>query len=153
MAPGIGYYLKPVGSDIGSVRSGWVGLRTYEAKSDINVLDYNSRLRRDSAYPSSYSISTQNVGSIGYLSNLLDFRVSSYGSVSDFRGESPVKPVRICFDLLRFKPKLRNRTVTRHTKDRKVIQIWAQKCIWEIWTQKCRNRELQAKVVNSDLAS
>ena len=51
-------------SDIGSVWSGRLGLRTYEAKSDVAALDYNSRLRGDSTVLSSYSESAQNWGSL-----------------------------------------------------------------------------------------
>ena len=76
-----------------------------------------------STFLSSDSESTHNLESIGYLSDLSDFRVPSYGSISDFRGESPFKTGQIQRTLLRFKPKLRNRTITRHTKVRKVRQI------------------------------
>ena len=81
-----------------SARSSRLGLRTYEAKSDVAALDYNSRLRRDIPFLSSYSD-------------------------PDFEGEFPVKLIGLCSDLLCFKPKVRNRTVTRHTKVRKVHQI------------------------------
>ena len=75
-------------------RFGRVGLRTYEAKSDVAALDYNSRLRGGVKFLSSYSELTQNLRPIGYFVYLPDFRVPSNGSVSDVRGQSPVKPRR-----------------------------------------------------------
>ena len=71
-------------SDIGSVRSDQAGLRAYEAKSELSALAYNSRLRGVVTFLSSDSESTQNMESIGYLSDPLDFCVPSYGSVSEF---------------------------------------------------------------------
>ena len=80
-------------SDIGSVRSGRHGFPTSDPEPDFTTWGYNSRLRRASTFLSSDSESTQNLGSIGYLVHLSDFRVPSYGSVSGFRGESLVKAV------------------------------------------------------------
>ena len=57
------------GYRVGLVGSGRPGLRTYDAKSDFAALD---------------SESTRSLGSTGYLSDLSDFGVLSYGSVSDF---------------------------------------------------------------------
>ena len=39
-------------SEIGSVRSGEVGLSTYEAKCDVFVFGYNSQLRGDNTFAS-----------------------------------------------------------------------------------------------------
>ena len=83
-------------SDIGSVRSGRHGVPTSDAETDFTVWAYNSQLRGAGTFLSSYSESTQNLGSTGYLVHLSDFRVRSYGSVSDFRGESPAKPIGLC---------------------------------------------------------
>ena len=82
-------------SDIESVRSGQLGLRTYEPMVDVAALNHNSRLRVDNTFQSSYSGSTQNLGYVGCFWDLSDFRVPSYGSVLDFRGESPVKSIGI----------------------------------------------------------
>ena len=106
-------------SDIGSTRSVRLGPLTYEAKPDVVAVVYNSQLCGDITFLSSYSKYTQNLGSIEYLMDLSDFRVPSYGLVSDLRGESPVKPIGLGSVLLRFKPKIRDRTVTRHMKVRK----------------------------------
>ena len=83
---------RVVVSDIGSVRSGRHGVPTSDAEGDFTVWIYNSRLRGVSTFLSSYSESTQNLGSIGYLMDLSDFRVLSYGSVSDFRLEAEQSP-------------------------------------------------------------
>ena len=72
-------------SDIGSVWSSRVGHRTCEVKSDVIVI--NSTL-----------------GSIGYLSELSDFRVRSCGSATELRGEPPTKTGQIHRILLLFKP-------------------------------------------------
>ena len=73
--------------EIGSVRSGWPGLRTYEAKSDFAASVYNSRLRRVSTLLSSDSESTETLGSTGYSVDLSDFLMPSYVSVSDLQGK------------------------------------------------------------------
>ena len=86
-------------------RVGILGLRTYEAKADVAALDYNSRLRGDSTFLSSYSESTQNLGSRRYFLYLSDVCVPSCGSVSDFGGESAVKRIGLCSALLCFKSK------------------------------------------------
>ena len=80
-------------SDIGSGRH---GVPTSDDEPYFSTWGYNSRLRRVSTFLSSYSESTQNLGSIGYLVDLSDFRALSYGSVSDFRGEPLVKTVKLC---------------------------------------------------------
>ena len=59
-------------SEIGSVRSGRLGLRTYETKSDVAALAYFSRLRGDITFLSSYSESTQSLGSAGYSVDITD---------------------------------------------------------------------------------
>ena len=79
-------------SDIGSVRSGRHGVPTSDAETDFTVWAYNSRFWGASTFLSSYSESTQNLGSIGYLVDLSDFRVLSYYSVSDFRLETEQSP-------------------------------------------------------------
>ena len=79
-------------SDIGSVRSDRHGVPTSDGETDVTVWAYNSRLRGASTFLSSYSESTQNLGSIGYLVDLSDFCVLSYGSVSDFRLETDQSP-------------------------------------------------------------
>ena len=56
--------------DIGLVRSVRVGLQTHEAKYDVAALAYNSRLRGDITFVSSYSDYTQNLGYIGCFVNL-----------------------------------------------------------------------------------
>ena len=105
--------------DIGSGRP---GRRTNEANSDVAALAYNSRLREGHISEFIFGIYAK-VGSLGYFSDLSNFRVPSYGSVSSFRGGSPTKTGQTHRTLLRFKQKLRNRTVTRHTKVRKVRTI------------------------------
>ena len=68
-------------SNTGLVRSGRPGLRTSDVKSDFAALAHNSQLRRVNTFPSSESESTQDLGSSGFLADLLDFRMSSYGSL------------------------------------------------------------------------
>ena len=83
-------------SDIGSVRSDRHGVPTSDAELYFTTWGYNSRLRRASTFLNSDSESTQNLGSICYSVHLSDFCVPSYGSVSDFRGESLLKAVGLC---------------------------------------------------------
>ena len=82
-------------SDIGSGRP---ALRTSDAKSDFAAFAYNSQLRGVSTFLSSYSESTQSFGSIGHLADLSDFRVLSYGQVSDFRLEAEQSPTVLVKD-------------------------------------------------------
>ena len=55
-----------------------------------------------------------NFESIGFLVYVSEFSAPSYGSVSDFWGESPVKLIGPRSALLLFKPKIRARPVVRH---------------------------------------
>ena len=95
---------------------------------------------------------------MGYFVDLSDFRAPSYGSVSGFRGESPVEPIGLCSDLLRSKPKVRNRTVARGAKVRKFHQIpfRSQVCIdseSELGNVlPLHNHKLQAAAAKSDFA-
>ena len=115
----VGQNFVPI-SDIGSVQSSRLEIRTYDAVSDFTALADNSRLRGVRTFLSSYAESTQNYGSRGYLSDLSDFRVPSYGSVSDFRLETEQNPMG--FDRT-FTPEVRNRTIRRQTEVRRVSII------------------------------
>ena len=86
-------------SDIGSHRSGWLGFRTYEAKSDVAALDYNSRLRGDINFLNSDSESMQHLGLWGIF---WTFRTSVYRVTVRFRtlrvnlGSNPSDFAPIC---------------------------------------------------------
>ena len=82
--------------DIGSVRSDRHGVPNSDGETGVIVWASNSRFRRYIIFLKTDSESTQNLGSIVHLMKLSDFCVSSYGSVSDFRGESLVQTVGLC---------------------------------------------------------
>ena len=84
-------------SDIGSVRSDRHGVPTSDGETNVTVWASNSGFRRDIIFLMADSESTQNLGSIWHLMELSDFCVSSYGSVSDFRGESLVQTAGLCY--------------------------------------------------------
>ena len=67
-------------------------IRTSDFRRQVRFYRFHSsRLRSDSTFLSSDSESTQTLGSIRYLVDLLDFRMPRYGSVSDFRLKVMVK--------------------------------------------------------------
>ena len=72
-------------SKIGSVLPDRYGLRTYDAKSDVVALAYISRLQGGRTLLNYDSESTQKFGCIEYWSEISDFRLLNYGSVTDFR--------------------------------------------------------------------
>ena len=146
-------------SDIGSVFSCRLGLWPYEAKSDDAALGYNSRFWRDSIILSSNSEYTQPLRSIGYLSGLFDFYLPSHGSVSDFRGESPVKTVGLSSDLLLLKKSSKPNHYSAHKKfDRsKKYPLDHKRCVdYEPELRNVltlRNHELYAETAKRDFAS
>ena len=91
--------------------------------------------------------------------DLSDFGVLSYGSLSDSRGESPIKPIGLSSNFLHFKPKVRNRMVNRHAKVRKTHQtpidpklcVDSESELRNVLT--LRNHELYAETAKRDFAS
>ena len=92
-------------SDIASGRSGRPRPRTSDPKSNLAVLAYNYRLCRVSTFLSTYSESTQNLSSTGYMMDLSDSCTPElrfgFGLSANLLGQTHRT-------LLRFKPKLRN---------------------------------------------
>ena len=75
-------------SDTGSVCSGRPEVPTFDIETGFTVWASNSRFGRDIKFLNLCSESTEHLGSRERLTYLREFCVSSYGSVSGFRGES-----------------------------------------------------------------